>query len=236
MIKIACLSDTHCQLERIEIPPCDVILHAGDFSYRGEMPEVIKELEILSHKADYINADVIIVPGNHDWVFQYHSEDMKKVCRKLGIHLLIHEAMILKMGEKDYKVFGSPWTPYFFNWAFNAGRTVNEAAHYFKPFIGDLWKDIPDDTNILITHGGPYKILDNIPDSYIKPGSPNTQVNVGCEELLKKVNTLDSLKLHVYGHIHNAYNKVVIDGKTFVNASNCTEQYKPYNPVIVVNI
>ncbi|MEI6873153.1 MAG: UvrD-helicase domain-containing protein, partial [Verrucomicrobiota bacterium] len=49
------------------------------------------------------------------------------------------------------KIWGSPYSPRFFDWAFNCDRGEDIAQH---------WRLIPDDTDILITHGPPAGILD----------------------------------------------------------------------------
>jgi predicted phosphohydrolase len=230
MTKFACLSDTHCKMDAgaIIIPPCDVVLHAGDFSFRGELPECLKELDILREKSLAAGAQAIVVTaGNHDWIYQFHPEMMKDECRKRNIHLLLHDAMLLKMGERDFKIFGSAYQPEFFNWAFNVPR---------GPALAAKWAEIPDDTEILISHGPPHLILDKIPDSYVKHGGPNRTANVGCEDLAQRITELKKLKLHVFGHIHHSYGQVEAMGVKFVNASNCTERYVPINPVQVVEI
>ena len=228
MAKFACLSDTHMQMDRIEIPPCDVVLHAGDFSYRGEMPECLNELKILKNRANAAGASIVIVtPGNHDWVFQYNTEYMKDECRKLGIHLLMHEPMILKMGDRDYKVFGSPYQPEFFDWAFNLPR---------GPQLAAKWAEIPDDTEILITHSPPHLILDRIPDHCVKLGGPNRTAFVGCEDLATRLPQLNKLRLHVFGHNHFSAGRLDAMGKVFVNASCCDEKYRPHNKPIIIEL
>jgi Icc-related predicted phosphoesterase len=118
------------------------------------------------------------------------------------------------------KIYGSPWQPRFFDWAFNLNR---------GPEMAEKWKLIPDETNILITHGPPNGILDEVPRAY---GSENA----GCEELRKRIQDLPDLKLHVFGHIHCGYGMHKEAGVTFINASNCDESYKPSQPPIVIDL
>ena len=107
----------------------------------------------------------------------------------------------------------------FFNWAFNLDR--GEA-------LAERWAQIPDDTDILITHGPPAGILDRIttPDGTIRPG---------CEALADRVARLP-LKLHVFGHIHEDHGLEQIGSCLYVNASTCTGRYKPVNPPIVIEL
>ena len=45
-----------------------------------------------------------------------------------------------------YKIWGSPWTPWFCDWGFNARRGEESKSH---------WDKIPNDTDIILTHGPP---------------------------------------------------------------------------------
>jgi hypothetical protein len=121
------------------------------------------------------------------------------------------------------KIYGSPWQPRFFDWAFNLDRGAEMA---------EKWRMIPTDIDILITHGPPNGILDAVPRVW---GTEFT----GCEELRKRVATIASigqLKLHVFGHIHCGYGNVEKFGVQFVNASTCDEDYDPTQPPIVIEI
>jgi Icc-related predicted phosphoesterase len=82
---------------------------------------------------------------------------------------------------------------------------------------------IPDDTNVLISHGPPFAILDRADDGW----------NCGCEELLRRIESLQHLKLVVFGHIHTAWGMTYRNGVTFVNASICDDNNKIKNEPIV---
>ncbi|WP_226987416.1 metallophosphoesterase family protein [Parachlamydia acanthamoebae] len=112
------------------------------------------------------------------------------------------------------KIWGSPITPWFENWAFNRHRGDEIKAH---------WDLIPSDTEILITHGPCYGILDEV-----KISRQWTR-HVGCEELEKNIHA-SQIKLHVFGHIHGARNVKTHAGKIFVNAASLNDSYKPYRP------
>jgi Icc-related predicted phosphoesterase len=154
----------------------------------------------------------VIIAGNHDLIFEYN---------KLFAESLITEATYLLDSSVEIsgiKIYGSPWQPEFCNWAFNKPRGAPLRA---------VWAKIPEDTNILVTHGPPFGILDTI-----SPG----QEELGCKDLRSRVQCLKQLKLHCFGHIHGGYGKLLKDGVTYVNASTCNEAYKPVNKPIVVDI
>jgi Icc-related predicted phosphoesterase len=116
------------------------------------------------------------------------------------------------------KFYGSPWQPEFCNWAFNLSRDTGE--------LGDKWAMIPEDTDVLITHGPPMGILDKCDHGK----------RVGCEELFNEVTHRVKPKIHVFGHIHEEYGTHKTDDTLFVNASTCTVMYEPTNPPIVVDL
>lgn len=111
----------------------------------------------------------------------------------------------------DVIVFGrffSPYQPEFCDWAFNLPADSNE--------IGEVWSKIPNDVDVLITHGPPAQILD-----FTSGG-----LHVGCPRLLKRVKQVKP-RLHVFGHIHEGYGVEEEDSTIFVNASTCDLRYRP---------
>jgi Icc-related predicted phosphoesterase len=114
------------------------------------------------------------------------------------------------------------------NWAFNFPEHDRETC----TIAAVKYEAIPEDTDVLVSHGPPYMMLDKV-DHY----SPKNirGLHVGCPALAKRVDVIKPL-LHVFGHIHNSYGKVVTDQTTFVNASICNENYKPLNKPWVIEI
>ena len=110
--------------------------------------------------------------------------------------------------------YGSPWQPWFCDWAFNLER--GEA-------LGQVWARIPETTDVLVTHGPPLGYLDRT----------RSGEQVGCADLLERVKEVKP-SLHLYGHIHEGYGTARSESTLFVNASNCTVRYEPLNPPIVL--
>lgn len=216
-MKIIALSDTHTYHDNITLPEGDVLVHAGDFCLSGDQKEVIKFnkwLESLSFK------QIIIIPGNHDRIVEtmiLRGTDPKSFFSNAT--LLIDESI-----EVDgVKFYGSPWQPEFFNWAFNLPRGT---------MLREKWKMIPDDTDVLITHGPPYGILDECPDMHDR----SKMANVGCKDLLDEVVNRVKPTAHIMGHIHECAGAIMQNGIHFINASVCTRDYKPTNPIQVIEI
>lgn len=189
------------------IPEGDLLIHAGDITRQGKLAD-LGEIERFFHSLPHPHK--IFIPGNHDWCFQDDPEPSRAA---------INSATCLIDEEIDVfglRIWGSPWQPDFHSWAFNLPR---------GKALADRWKLIPDDTDILITHGPPRGILD-----LCSNGS-----HEGCEDLRERVETI-SPRLHVFGHIHEGHGVETHGGITFVNASICNLAYRPVNPPIVIDL
>ena len=192
-MKLVAISDTHNLHHSFgKLPQGDVIIHAGDFTTWGKTGEV---RQFRNWFASLPYAHKICIAGNHDRCME-HMFFLKDDFKNAGITYLQDSSVEIN----GIRFYGSPRTPEFCDFAFMYERGQ---AH---------WEGIPDNTNILITHGPPQGILDLCPDGR----------NVGCVELLERTHELADLKYHIFGHIHEAYG---IQGK-YVNASNHTMLWK----------
>jgi Icc-related predicted phosphoesterase len=124
-----------------------------------------------------------------------------------NVHYLHDEHVILG----GIKFYGSPYQPEFFNWAFNLRR---------GPEIAAKWEIIPDDTEVLITHGPPSMIGDQVN----RDGTLSVE-NVGCRDLSRRIAKLPKLGAHICGHIHEGHGLRVIDGVNYINASVLDDRY-----------
>ncbi|MFM7203120.1 MAG: metallophosphatase domain-containing protein [Myxococcota bacterium] len=206
-MKIVCISDTHNQHQGIEVPPGDVLIHAGDLTGRGRTYEVEDAVTWL---LDQPHRHKILVAGNHDWLFQRQPELARALVAEL--HYLEDSGCELE----GLHFWGSPWQPWFCDWAFNL-KTRQE--------LHDRWKLIPSHTDVLITHGPPFGIMDKVEHSK----------SVGCEALLETVERIEP-RLHVFGHIHEGHGQQQRGRTLFVNASICDEAYRPVLKPIVVEL
>lgn len=189
----------------------DVLIHAGDCMNSGyKLREVYKTFEWLSTQSF---RHIIYVAGNHDRPFQHSGFPAYVKSRFPTITYLQDEAITID----GIKFYGSPWQPAFYNWAFNLPRNSKE--------LEEKWNAIPEDTNVLITHGPPHGILDKCSPGY------GSRI-VGCELLAARVRQLRNLKLHVFGHIHHSRGYVTLDGVTYANAAVVNESYVwKYSPI-----
>lgn len=152
----------------------------------------------------------IIIAGNHDWLFQKKPELARS---------LITNAIYLEDSKAEamgLEIYGSPWQPEYMSMAFNLPR---------GRALAQKWAMIPTGIDILITHGPPYQVLDEVPNGE----------RVGCEALLDAVRRVRP-RLHIFGHIHHSYGQLKADSTEFANASICDESYVPANPPLVFEL
>jgi len=217
-MRILAISDTHCQHlnihDRVTKYKADVIIHTGDYTYTGTPREVHPFLEWFGslpfkHK--------ILLNGNHE-LYMYKEPAVFR-------SLLAEYPMITYLENSGttingVKFWGSPITPTFGDWAWMLPRESKE--------ISSVWASVPDDVDILATHGPAFGILDQNLQS----------IPCGCRQLLTRVVEVKPA-CHIFGHIHLQGAKAlrVDDIKTlFVNASTCTEAYKPKNPPVLIEL
>lgn len=219
-LRIVAISDTHMKMNKITLPEGDVLVHAGDLTFDGSIRQISQELKALKEKAANFS-NILLICGNHDWLGERNPDLMRQLCIDNGITYL-HDSSIVIDGVKYY---GSPWTPEFHGWAFNLPR---------GQALADKWALIPEDTDVLITHGPPRRFLDTVLryDARIAEWKGE---HVGCADLEKRVLEVTP-KLHIFGHIHEHYGEFPGARTRFVNASVCNDFYKPVNPPIVLEI
>jgi len=213
-IRVVLISDTHQKHNRINQDISyggDLIIHAGDFMTSGyskyEAEEFFKWYELRGYD------NCVFIAGNHDRIMQLEPDMMRGVLTGYkGIDYLEDEELILEdLAQVPIKIYGSPWQPEFFNWAYNLPRNGVELA--------EKWQAIPEGTDILITHGPAWGYVDQV--------KGNSQ-HLGCELLTQRIKEIKP-KIHVSGHIHSGYGHY-FDGHThFFNASVLNEQYSYAN-------
>lgn len=218
MIRLVLISDTHSaqRLSSISIPDGDVLIHAGDHTGRGypaESEDALLELGKLKSRFKH----VVAIAGNHDFLAEKQPLLWRKYCVDAGVVYLQDDEIILE----GLKIYGSPWQPWFCDWAFNLDR---------GSALKEKWDMIPQALDVLITHGPPLGFLDVLGPDGSQPG-----VNIGCQDLLEAVKRLKP-RLHVFGHIHEGYGKSQYESIKFANASICDTRYRAVNSPIVVDL
>lgn len=209
-MQLTFISDTHALHRQLQLGSGEVLVHCGDFTKHGDIEDVEDFAQFIAAQ-DFKHK--IVIAGNHDWCFEDERRLAAEECLNYyGIYYLNDLGIELE----GVKFWGSPIQPAFSNWAFNRKRGEEIRRH---------WDLIPKDTDILLTHGPAFGILDECYDG----------VKVGCEVLLEIVEHIQP-KIHAFGHIHEEYGVYEYNGTIFVNACSLDEYYNLVNPPIVLSI
>lgn len=209
-MKLVFLADTHNYVLQ-NVPDGDIVIHCGDATGMGTIPEVAK---FINWFGELPHKHKVFVAGNHDWLFEKQHTLGKGLCEERGIRYLEDRGTIIE----GIHLYGTPWTPLFFDWAFNAEEND----------LTDRFGHIPGGLDVLITHGPPFGILDETNYDF-------KTNNMGCKALRECVERVKP-RIHAFGHNHGGYGQKQIGDTLFVNAANCNPHYDPVNPPIVIDI
>ena len=177
------ISDTHTNHEQLNIPDnIDLVIHSGDFTnYRDPARNEPEAHNFLKWYRELDIPNKVLICGNHDTSIE-RGLITGKYIRSLGIKYLYNETTEV-MG---LEIWGSPYTPTFGDWSFMKSRAK----------IGRVWESIPDNTDIVVSHGPPLGVLD------VTNRHDNLQEQCGDRSLLKRVMEIKP-KAVLFGHIHN---------------------------------
>lgn len=212
-MKIVGIADTHFSHEDVIVPAGDVLVVAGDFCGQGTLSDVAvfnKWLGTLPH------AHKIVVAGNHDLCCQNNYLLIKKMFT--SAHYLCSEAVVID----GVKFYGEPRSPAFNNWAFS----------YEPQQAATVWRGVPHDTNVLITHGPPAAVgLSTV--MRWKDGEPE---DAGCPALHDLIAQLPQLKASFHGHIHEGFGQAAIGAAMCFNVSVMDGSYAVVHPGTLIDI
>ncbi len=207
-MRITFISDTHNKHKQVtlDLPGGDILLHSGDLTSMGYEHEIREFCKWFNNIEGYTHK--VFIAGNHDWGFQNNVDKVKEILEFYsGITYLQDSEVKVKIGD-EIKIYGSPWQPEFYSWAFNLPRLGIELA--------GKWEAIPDNTDILITHGPAYGTLDTV--------TGRGWDWLGCELLTQRIEVIKP-KIHICGHIHSGYGYYWNGHTHFFNASVLNERY-----------
>ena len=208
-MKVTAISDFHGILPD-NIEETDLLLIAGDispFSIQGKKDEMWNWLETSFRKwIEEVPAfRVILVAGNHDFVFE--SSSKKKiydweVSFDGKLVYLENEPYYLDTDDEHISIFGTPYCHIFGNWPYMRTPEVLE----------EKFKNIPDNLDILITHDPVFNLGDS--DVILKP-KYQTQAHynhVGNPELYTRLMEMydkgTTPKYVICGHIHSGQHQL----------------------------
>ena len=199
-MKLVLISDTHEQHDRAMVPPGDILVHAGDLTTWGDL-DSLRAFNAWIGKLPHRHK--FIIAGNHDFCFERQPEDALQILTEAQY---LHDEGVAVDG---ITIYGSPWRPervyvvqnrrVVLHWPFSLpeGEALQAA-----------WDRIPERVDLLITHCPPYGWGDRRADGQHR----------GCRDLRRAVEEKRP-RVHVFGHIHEAYGIYRGEHTTFVNAS-----------------
>jgi len=204
-VRVAAISDLHGFLP--DIPACDVLLVAGDICPVEDHALGYQRRWLEGPFSGWLRGldagTIVGIAGNHDFIAEADPELM----RGLPWTYLCDETV----DAGGLRIHGSPWTPTFMEWAFMQDDADLEA----------VWELIPSDVDVLMTHGPPFGLGDLAVHG----------LHCGSETLVDKLPTLGGLKLHAFGHIHEANGTRDTLGRAILaNVSYVDFDYRPAQP------
>lgn len=224
---IDCISDMHGYYPKMQ--GGDLLIVAGDMTPSNKIPEWC---DFFAWVKDQPYTKKILVAGNHDGLFQSgfpksqkEADELREVKKYLNFKEDFEYLCDSGTEFQGVKIWGSPWTTSF------SGMNPHCMAFTVDTDeeLAEKWKLIPRDTNILVTHCPPYGILDRITTRISLRSS--AILHAGSVSLLERIQDLWKLKLHVFGHLHEAYgeHKYYDRPLTYINASHVNDVFDPVN-------
>lgn len=232
-MRIAALSDQHGYLP--EIPPCDLLIIAGDVCPDGvarritawEAPELQKawfDREVRPWLAAAPAKHKLLTWGNHDWCGERCSfqADSPAVASSESLQILVAQSTTIPRSgaESPLRVWMSPWSNQFGDWAFM--REPRELAA--------VYDTIPAGVDIVISHQPPYGYCDEVPDYF--SGRMSHQ---GSRELLAAIDRVKPTVV-ICGHIHEGHGAASHHGTLIYNVSVVDDHYRLAHPVTIVDL
>jgi Icc-related predicted phosphoesterase len=200
-MRICVISDTHRLENEIDIPPCDLLIHAGDWSLFGKSEQAMDRF--LAWFAEQPARYRVLNCGNHEYPVEADPDKWR--LRVRDATLLLNESITIE----GIKLWSSPVTPVR-GGAFGISDEAERET---------LWRTIPNDTDILVTHDPLQGVLDG---------------GQGCPALRRAVIRIKP-KLHCFGHIHSAYGVRPMKNTLFVNAAILDEDGAPSRKPVLLN-
>jgi Icc-related predicted phosphoesterase len=216
-MKICAISDLHGYLPK-DLPESDLLLIGGDIMPLNIQSDMKKSEEWLKNEfkqwcKDQETYEIVVIAGNHDWIFERNPDKVKKIFRDYGLwfHYLNNETIKLCIEGIELTIFGTPYCHRFGNWAFMREDDT----------LREKFQACPDNVDIILSHDAPYGITDICLErlAYTSEGHIG---NIPLRERLNMVN----YKYLLHGHLHSSDHTLTeFKGGLVANVSLLGEKY-----------
>tara|TARA_R110002003_G_scaffold73_4_gene6833 strand:+ start:30419 stop:31231 length:813 start_codon:yes stop_codon:yes gene_type:complete len=215
------------------------VLHCGDITEDGSPRSIAEAVQALAK----IKAELrLVIAGNHEISLDNkyslgeggkledyeRAHEVTSGASKSGVTFLNEGTHTFTLSSgATFRIYASPYTPAYgasgFQYPTNEDRYN---PHHITPaWARNVASDatiIPDDVDIVMTHGPPKYILDATYD-----GS-----SAGCEHLRRALERVKP-KLHCFGHIHSAYGAQRLQFKEKATSKEDSDSIVPLNKEFV---
>jgi len=223
-LRLVIISDTHSDHQNIScLPEGDILIHCGDLAKSSTNLNPKEYSDFTEWFVEQPHPEKILICGNRDefmdtGVISHRIKDLKEITKvqnyilkEESINYLNDSSYVINCEHNSINIWGSPWTQQY--------GSRNKIKAFQLPagqLLREKWEKIPTNTDILMTHGPPYGICDL-----------NTKgTSSGCPELLQIVQNRIKPRLHLFGHIHEAFGIEKIGPTLFVNAAMLNKETK----------
>lgn len=204
-MRVVCIADTHGFHGDLTMPKGDTLIHAGDFTKSGGVAQLESFVGWLNEQ-DYKHK--VVVAGNHDArLGEYLQFKLDGVATYLRNR---------KVTIDGIHIYGSPNTPII---------RYKHSMCYDREDGYEVWKSVPRNLDILVTHGPPAGILDKNDDD----------VSCGCRNLAARVTVMHP-RYHVFGHIHESYGTASSEWTNYVNCAIWDHVRQEMNQPVVIKV
>jgi Icc-related predicted phosphoesterase len=184
-VSVLHIADTHGKhRELTDLPEADIIVHSGDFTATGSEEEAF---DFINWFCDLPYRHKVFIAGNHDLCLEGANLD--------GLDLNCYYLNGTSAVIEGLKFHGIPLFP----------------SDMAEGRLQTMFRQIPTDTDVLITHQPPYGYCD-------LADYGNGPEHRGDRELAACVDRLQP-RLHLFGHEHDAFGTTDHDGTTFSNGA-----------------
>lgn len=226
-MNIIAMSDLHGYLPEIE--PCELVIICGDSVPLNVQNSFHNGIRWYRNKfkpwAEKLSCNkVLFIFGNHELLAREHEDTFFDLFPYDSKVTLLHDSEYIynSLDKKSYRIYGTPWCKQFGRWAYMASDDK----------LVSIYKNIPKNLDILITHDQPFGYGDILLQQV--PWADGT--HIGNKPLAEAIK-IKQPKYLFCGHLHSTtHDEVLINKTKRYNVSIKDEDYFVTYPPLQLEI